>query len=93
MTSIERSGSPRFVRLVSTRGSLSPSADEVLWARHHAHLLGMVLSLKCFQSRLRLVTRFLPWGLSLPGAQIRRRLAFTISSSRCTHRDTHRMLW
>jgi hypothetical protein len=55
MTSIERTAYPRFGRLVSAREltGLSPSADEVLWARDlarsDAHLLALVLALKCFQ--------------------------------------------
>jgi hypothetical protein len=55
MTSIERTAYPRFGRLVSAREltGLSPSAEEVLWARDHArsdpHLLALVVSLKCFQ--------------------------------------------
>ncbi len=55
MTSIERTAYPRFGRLVSAREltGMSPSADEVAWARDlarsDAHLLTLVLSLKCFQ--------------------------------------------
>ncbi|MGQ0678329.1 MAG: DUF4158 domain-containing protein [Actinomycetota bacterium] len=55
MTSIERTVYPRFGRLVSAREltGMSPSADEVLWARSvarsDAHLLALVLSLKSFQ--------------------------------------------
>jgi hypothetical protein len=55
MTSIERTAYRRFGRLVSARelGGMSPSADEVAWARDlalsDAHLLALVLSLKCFQ--------------------------------------------
>ncbi len=55
MTSIERTAYPCFGRLVSAREltGLSPSADEVAWARDRArtdaHLLALVLSLKCFQ--------------------------------------------
>jgi len=55
MTSIERTAYPRFGRLVTSRelAGMSPSSDEVLWARGLArseeHLLALVLSLKCFQ--------------------------------------------
>lgn len=55
MTSIERTAYPRFGRLVSAREltGMSPSVDEVIWARSVArsdsHLLALVLSLKCFQ--------------------------------------------
>jgi len=42
MTSIERTAYPRFGRLVSARelGGLSPSADEVAWARDLARSEG-----------------------------------------------------
>ena len=55
MTSIERTAYPRFKRTVTARelDGLSPVADEVTWAkertRSDAHLLALVLSLKCFQ--------------------------------------------
>jgi Domain of unknown function (DUF4158) len=55
MASIERTAYPRFRRLVRTRelAALTPTADEVAWARAHArsgeHLLALVLSLACFQ--------------------------------------------
>jgi hypothetical protein len=55
MTSIERTAYPRLGRLVSARElmGMSPSLEEVLWARSvacsDAHLLALVLSLKCFQ--------------------------------------------
>ncbi|HEY5262041.1 MAG TPA: DUF4158 domain-containing protein [Solirubrobacteraceae bacterium] len=55
MASIERTAYPRFRRLVTARelASLSPTADEVAWARGQTrsdeHLLALVLSLSCFQ--------------------------------------------
>lgn len=55
MASIERTAYPRFRRLVSARelSSLSPTDDEVAWARARArsgeHLLALVLSLRCFE--------------------------------------------
>ncbi len=55
MTSIERTAYPRFGRLVTARelGELSPTPDEVAWARgltrSDGHLLALVVSLKCFQ--------------------------------------------
>ncbi len=55
MTSIERTAYPRFKRLVTARelAGLSPTPDEVGWARDRtrsdAHLLALVVSLKCFQ--------------------------------------------
>jgi hypothetical protein len=54
MASIERTAYPRFRRLVTARelASLSPSGDDVVWAREHTrsgeHLLSLVLSLVCF---------------------------------------------
>lgn len=54
MASIERTAYPRFRRLVTARelASLSPSRDDVVWAREHTrsggHLLSLVLSLVCF---------------------------------------------
>jgi len=54
MASIERTAFPRFRRLVTARelASLSPSGDDVLWAREHTrsgeHLFSLVLSLVCF---------------------------------------------
>jgi hypothetical protein len=53
MASIERTAYPRFRRLVTARelASLSPSGDDVVWAREHTrsgeHLLSLVLSLVC----------------------------------------------
>ncbi|MGI8429765.1 MAG: Tn3 family transposase, partial [Solirubrobacteraceae bacterium] len=55
MASVERTAYPRFRRLVTARelALLSPTEDEVAWARAHArsgeHLLALVLSLRCFQ--------------------------------------------
>jgi Domain of unknown function (DUF4158) len=55
MASIERTAYPRFRRLVTARemAALSPTENEVAWARARArsleHLLALVLSLKCFQ--------------------------------------------
>lgn len=55
MASLERTAYPRFRCLVSARelASLSPADDEVAWARARArsgeHLLGLVLSLRCFE--------------------------------------------
>ncbi len=55
MTSIERTAYPRFGRLVTARElvELAPTPDEVTWARDRtrsdAHLLALVVSLKCFQ--------------------------------------------
>lgn len=55
MTSIERTAYPRFGRVVTAREltALSPSPNEVAWARDltrsDAHLLALVTSLKCFQ--------------------------------------------
>jgi hypothetical protein len=55
MASIERTAYPRFRRLVSVRelASLSPTEDEVAWARARArsgeHLLALVLTLRCFE--------------------------------------------
>jgi hypothetical protein len=55
MASLERTAYPRFRRLVSARelASLSPTDDEVAWARARARsgepLLALVLSLRCFQ--------------------------------------------
>lgn len=55
MASIERTAYPRFRRVVTARelAGLSPAAGEVAWAkertRSDAHLLALVLSLKCFQ--------------------------------------------
>ena len=71
MTSIERTAYPRFGRLVSAREltGMSPSADEVAWARDlarsDAHLLALVLSLKCFQ-RL----GYFPKREDVPGAVV-----------------------
>jgi TnpA family transposase len=54
MASIERTAYPRFRRLVTARelASLSPSEDDVAWAREHTrsgeHLFSLVLSLVCF---------------------------------------------
>jgi hypothetical protein len=54
MASIERTAYPRFRRLVTARelASLSPSGDDVVWAREHTrsgeNLLSLVLSLVCF---------------------------------------------
>jgi len=54
MASIERTAYPRFRRLVTARelAVLSPSEDEVAWARERTrsdeHLLALVLSLRCF---------------------------------------------
>ncbi len=55
MTSIERTAYPRFGRVVTARelAGLSPTGDQVAWARDRsrsdAHLLSLVVSLKCFQ--------------------------------------------
>lgn len=56
MASIERTAYPRFKRVVSTReleASFTPTLDEIAWAqsltKSPAHLLGLVLALKCFQ--------------------------------------------
>jgi uncharacterized protein DUF4158 len=55
MASIERTAYPRFRRLVTARelAALTPTEDEVAWARERArsgeHLLALVLSLRCFQ--------------------------------------------
>jgi hypothetical protein len=55
MASIERTAYPRFRRLVTARelALLSPTGDEVAWARGRArcdqHLLALVLALRCFQ--------------------------------------------
>ncbi|HEY5318745.1 MAG TPA: DUF4158 domain-containing protein [Solirubrobacteraceae bacterium] len=55
MASIERTAYPRFRRLVTARelASLTPTDDEVAWARAQTrsdqHLLALVLSLSCFQ--------------------------------------------
>ncbi len=55
MTSIERTAYPRFGRLVTARElvTLSPTPDEAAWARGRArsdaHLLALVVSLKCFE--------------------------------------------
>jgi len=55
MTSIERTAYPRFRRLVTARelAELSPTPEEVAWARDRtrsdAHLLVLVVSLKCFE--------------------------------------------
>lgn len=55
MASIERTAYPRFRRLVTARdlASMSPTEDELAWARTHArsdeHLLTLGLSLTCFQ--------------------------------------------
>ncbi|MCA1697478.1 MAG: DUF4158 domain-containing protein [Actinobacteria bacterium] len=55
MASIERTAYPRFRRVVTARElvALTPTEDEVAWARAHArtdrHLLALVLSLTCFQ--------------------------------------------
>jgi hypothetical protein len=54
VTSIERTAYPRFGRVVTARelDALSPSPGEIEWARKRSrsgeHLLGMVVSLKCF---------------------------------------------
>jgi Domain of unknown function (DUF4158) len=54
VASIERTAYPRFRRLVTARelASLSPSGDDVEWAREHTrsgeHLFSLVLSLVCF---------------------------------------------
>jgi hypothetical protein len=55
MASIERTAYPWFRRLVTARdlASMSPTDDELAWARTHArseeHLLTLGLSLTCFQ--------------------------------------------
>jgi TnpA family transposase len=55
MASIERTAYPRFRRVVTARelAGLSPAAGELAWARERtrsdAHLLALVLALKCFQ--------------------------------------------
>src|SRR5713101_481093 len=55
MASIERTAYPRFRRMVTARElvGLSPTVDEITWAREQtrseSHLLALVLSLKCFQ--------------------------------------------
>jgi hypothetical protein len=55
MASIERTAYLRFRRLVTARdlASMSPTEDELEWARTHArsdeHLLTLGLSLTCFQ--------------------------------------------
>lgn len=56
MASIERTAYPQFKRITPARElreAFTPSADEVAWAREatrsHAHLLGLVVLLKCFQ--------------------------------------------
>ena len=54
MASIERTAYPRFRRVVSARelADLTPTADDVAWARQLSrtdeHLLVLVLSLRCF---------------------------------------------
>ena len=54
MASIERTAYPRFRRLVTARELvlLSPTEDDVVWAREHTrsgeHLFSLVLSLVCF---------------------------------------------
>jgi hypothetical protein len=54
MASIERTAYPRFRRVVSARelADLTPTADDVAWARARSrtdeHLLALVLSLRCF---------------------------------------------
>jgi hypothetical protein len=54
MASIERTAYPRFRRLVTARelASLSPSKDDVAWARERTrsdeHVFSLVLSLVCF---------------------------------------------
>jgi Domain of unknown function (DUF4158) len=56
VASIERTAYPRFKRTIAAkelREAFTPGADEVAWAREatrsHAHLLGLVVLLKCFQ--------------------------------------------
>jgi hypothetical protein len=55
MASIERTAYPGFRRTVTAREfvGLSPTVDEISWARgqtrSESHLLALVLSLKCFQ--------------------------------------------
>jgi TnpA family transposase len=56
VASIERTAYPRFKRVVSAReleASFTPTLDEIAWAqsltKSPAHLLGLVLALKCFQ--------------------------------------------
>jgi hypothetical protein len=54
MASIGRTAYPRFRRLVTARelASLTPSEDDVAWAREHTrsdeHLFSLVLALVCF---------------------------------------------
>jgi len=56
VASIERTAYSRFKRVVSAReleASFTPTLDEIAWAqsltKSPAHLLGLVLALKCFQ--------------------------------------------
>jgi hypothetical protein len=55
MASIERTAYPRFRRLITTRelASMSPSEEDMTWARTHArsgeYLLSLVVSLACFR--------------------------------------------
>ena len=55
MTSIERTAYPRFGRVITAREleALSPSPEEIVWARERSrggeHLLGLLVALKCFQ--------------------------------------------
>lgn len=71
MTSIERTAYPRFGRVVTARelAALSPSPDDVAWARDRArsdaHLLALVMSLKCFE-RL----GYFPGGDEVPGVVV-----------------------
>ena len=54
MASIERTAYPRFRRVVSARelADLTPTADDVTWARQLSrtdeHLLALVVALRCF---------------------------------------------
>jgi hypothetical protein len=54
MASIERTAYPRFPRLVTARelALMTPTVDDVAWARAHArsgeHVLALVVSLTCF---------------------------------------------
>jgi Domain of unknown function (DUF4158) len=71
MASIERTAYPRFRRVVSAQelAGLTPTADDVAWARAHSrtdeHLLALVLSLRCF-GRL----GYFPSGEDVPDAVV-----------------------
>ena len=71
MASFEPTAYPRFRRVVSARelADLTPTADDVAWARRRSrtdeHLLALVLSLRCF-GRL----GYFPRGEDVPGAVV-----------------------